>query len=181
MLRPFFSYVVDHFKDVKITGLEMGVKEGINAENILREIPTLEHLYLVDRWKAYNEKEAIPLEMKVGYCKQEFFDIWKKSTYEKFQNNSSITILEMDSFGAANFFKTTNIKLDFVYIDGSHAYESVMRDCIIWLPIVKIDGILGGHDFNNKYAPSVAKAAKEFSKRIGTPLQFYKEDWWIQL
>jgi len=34
-----------------------------------------------------------------------------------------------------------------VYIDGSHEYEGVKKDILAWLPKIKINGYLTGHDF----------------------------------
>ena len=39
--------------------------------------------------------------------------------------------------------------LDFVFIDGSHDLSSVIRDIQNWLPKVKRDGILAGHDYGH--------------------------------
>jgi len=36
--------------------------------------------------------------------------------------------------------------LDFVYIDGEHTYEGVLRDIKLYLQKVKVNGYLGGHD-----------------------------------
>ena len=37
--------------------------------------------------------------------------------------------------------------LDFVFIDGAHDYESVKTDLISWLPLIKVGGVMAGHDF----------------------------------
>lgn len=36
--------------------------------------------------------------------------------------------------------------LDFVYIDGDHSYEAVKKDIIAWIPKIKINGVISGHD-----------------------------------
>ena len=36
--------------------------------------------------------------------------------------------------------------LDFVYIDGDHTYEGVIRDINTYLPKIKLGGYMGGHD-----------------------------------
>jgi hypothetical protein len=46
----------------------------------------------------------------------------------------------------------------FVFIDGSHDYESVKADLAAWLPKVAAGGTIAGHDFG--YA-SVAQAVRE--------------------
>jgi hypothetical protein len=37
--------------------------------------------------------------------------------------------------------------LDFVYIDGDHSYEGVLRDIHAWTPHVRKGGIIAGHDY----------------------------------
>ena len=36
--------------------------------------------------------------------------------------------------------------LDFVFIDGDHSTEAVTADIEAWLPKLKPDGVLAGHD-----------------------------------
>jgi hypothetical protein len=40
---------------------------------------------------------------------------------------------------------------DFVYIDGSHLYHDVKRDLNDWLPKLKDNGIICGHDYVSLY------------------------------
>lgn len=51
--------------------------------------------------------------------------------------------------------------LDIVFIDADHSYESVVQDIELWLPKVKIGGILAGHDYGNGYHPGVKQAVDE--------------------
>jgi len=37
--------------------------------------------------------------------------------------------------------------LDFVFIDAGHSYREVVEDILNWLPKVKINGFIGGHDY----------------------------------
>ena len=37
--------------------------------------------------------------------------------------------------------------LDMVFIDGAHDYESVMTDILSWLPKIKKNGLICGHDY----------------------------------
>ncbi len=50
---------------------------------------------------------------------------------------------------------------DFVFVDAEHTYEAVKRDIENWLPKVKKNGIIAGHDYNNNDHPGVVKAVAE--------------------
>jgi len=54
-----------------------------------------------------------------------------------------------------------NESIDFCFIDADHAYESVKLDLETWWKKIKVNGILGGHDYNN---PDVRRALDEFIK-----------------
>lgn len=52
-------------------------------------------------------------------------------------------------------------KLDFIYIDGNHAYGEVKQDIILALKLLKPNGILCGHDYKFRGSPGVERAVKE--------------------
>jgi hypothetical protein len=57
---------------------------------------------------------------------------------------------------------------DLVFIDGDHTYKAVMQDIEAWLPLVKSEGILSGHDYANiKNMTEVKKAVdKTFGDNV---------------
>lgn len=52
-------------------------------------------------------------------------------------------------------------KFDFVYIDGVHTYDQVKKDIINYLPLIKENGFIGGHDYIEFWKDSVVKAINE--------------------
>ncbi len=62
--------------------------------------------------------------------------------------------------------------LDFVFIDASHYYEDVMNDIALWHPLVKVGGMLGGHDYQHG---SVQRAVRDF----GLTPKIIKDSWLI--
>ena len=83
-------------------------------------------------------------------------------TFEYFLRNTihvreKINILKMTSVEASKLFLPV---FDFIFIDAAHDYESVKKDIEVWLPKLKPDGILAGHDYCEKF-PGVMKAVQE--------------------
>lgn len=64
-----------------------------------------------------------------------------------------------DSGFAAKSLEHAGIKPDFVFIDGSHDYESVRDDIRAWLPLLREHGVLCGHDYG--VYPGVGQAVRE--------------------
>jgi len=92
-------------------------------------------------------------------------DLYVKSNslYELFIKNTSslssvINPIKMNSIFASKNYEDRTI--DFIFIDGSHDYESVKADINAWLPKVKIGGIISGHDYGSW--KTVTKAVDEF-------------------
>lgn len=71
--------------------------------------------------------------------------------------------LRMRSDKAFGIFKKRRY-FDFVFIDGSHFYEDVLKDIKCWYPLVKDGGILAGHDYGtgSRKRHDVKRAVDEF-------------------
>ena len=79
-------------------------------------------------------------------------------------NDHRVRLLEGLSPDAAGQFE--NATLDYVYIDGNHAYLAVREDLRAWNPKVRPGGLLAGHD----YLDGSATGASSESKRPLTNL-----------
>jgi hypothetical protein len=51
--------------------------------------------------------------------------------------------------------------LDFVWIDGDHSDQGIFRDITAWLPKVKVNGYLGGHDYDHPMHPGIRRVCNE--------------------
>jgi hypothetical protein len=119
-------------------GAEIGVFQGDYSRWLLRGIPGLK-LFGIDAWSVYgdykdyksstmNVAQAKAIENTKGYnCV--LIKGWSddKEILDKFADNS----------------------LDFIFIDGNHAYEYVVRDIALWSKKVRKGGIIYGHDFDD--------------------------------
>jgi hypothetical protein len=117
--------------------VEVGVKEGWNAKNILDRYKG--HLFLVDIWENREDfKHA--------------FDLL-------FEYSGRVSFLQMSSENAAWFLK--DYEFDFVYIDAGHEYDEVSEDIDLWLSKPSLQtGYLAGHDYSPEF-PGVIKAVDE--------------------
>ncbi len=72
----------------------------------------------------------------------------------------------MDSKTAAGMFKDNY--LDMVFIDADHSYSHIKEDIEMWLPKLKPNGIIAGHDCEEKYT--------KFGEYIKTINEHLEED-----
>ena len=145
--------IAKHFKKKKIVGVEVGSLVGGNARSILRNLPKLAKLYLVD-----NNKE--------GHI---------KILHKNFDDVKNVTIIQNQSVKAAKKFPDQSV--DFVYIDANHTYRSVKSDIRAWLPKIKSGGIICGHDYYEHPEYGVVRAVDEMFE--GQKIHSDGEDWLV--
>jgi predicted O-methyltransferase YrrM len=78
------------------------------------------------------------------------------------------------SHEAANLFEPNSV--DVIFIDAGHSYEAVKADIEAWLPKMKPNGIMAGHDYTAW--EGVNKAVNEV---FGTPHKVENDCWFIYL
>lgn len=72
--------------------------------------------------------------------------------YDQFLKNiepvkSVINPIRMKSIEASKLYADES--LDFIFIDAAHDYQSVKEDITVWLPKLKKNGIIAGHDYTS--------------------------------
>lgn len=164
-VRPMFRYIKKKYKQ-ELIGVEIGVDTGLNAYNVLCQIPQIKKIYLVDPWGQYHQ------DGKTVNTTDAFYKCMKRLS--KFRGK--IVVIRKKSEVAADDIPNS---LDFVYIDGNHQYEYVKKDTELYYPKVKEGGIIGGDDFYIRY-PGVCKAVLEFAEKNDLNLQGGGYDWWIK-
>jgi hypothetical protein len=164
--RPMILAARSHFrKDQLLNGVEIGVQKGDNAISILRELP-VQRLFLIDPY--------VPYEDALGQADS-------SADYEiaqaKLAGYSQVIWLRKTSESAIREFRNEKA-IDFVYIDGNHSYEFVRRDLTLFYPLIKSDGLIGGHDYTPLHE-TVVKAVNEFAEETGLELHTVFPDWWF--
>jgi hypothetical protein len=116
-------------------GVEVGVERGYYAEVLCKSNPHA-LIYGVDPWKAYP-----------GYREH--------VSQEKLCNFFEETIVRMEPYNW-DYIRATSMQaldnfqdesLDFVYIDGNHAWQYITQDIYHWQQKVRKGGIVSGHDY----------------------------------
>lgn len=78
--------------------------------------------------------------------------LFGKDIYNEFINNIKpvshiVNPIKSISWEAASLYDDQS--LDFIFIDAAHDYESVKKDISAWLPKLKKNGIIAGHDYTS--------------------------------
>lgn len=117
-------------------GAEIGVYRGDYSETLLKAIPQLK-LTGVDLWEIYR-----------GYRDYRRHDI-SDAHREAVERTKGYDCTLIKGWSNEVVKQIPDESLDFVYIDGNHAYEYTVQDIALWSKKVKRGGIIYGHDFED--------------------------------
>ena len=157
--------------------LEVGVFHGVTARNIcelLYKIHKDDFKYIgLDLFEESeeNKSEVIPNTNFSNPLKNIYFKYIKKQNpyskeavedlLKKFQNN--VNLIK----GNSNLVlkKIDMSKVDYVFLDGGHAYETVKNDLECCLEVINSNGTILCDDYNFGHLPDVKNAIDEFVKK----------------
>ena len=119
---------------------ELGVNKGQFSQNIINICCPCK-LHLIDTWGTdrYNQTDR-------KYVEEKFSKLIDETIVEINQGLSTQVLKEFDD----NYF-------DWVYLDTAHTYEITHEELILLGKKVKIDGIIGGHDYTTRSRSSAMK------------------------
>jgi hypothetical protein len=155
--------LVNHLKIENPVGIEIGVDEAMTSEYLLDNIPNLK-LFGVDPYASYVDWNGNNLDQS-----------GRNATYDKMRSRldkfgSSFKHHRMISDDAVGLFEDDSV--DFIFIDGLHEYDQVLKDCRSYWPKVKKGGLFAGHDFGA--IEGVRKAVEKFAEEVGVKLINHK-------
>ncbi len=161
---------------------EIGVFKGDFSHQIFKTArPSV--LHLIDPWK-FESSETYKASWYGGTAgvDQTHMDSILQSVQARFQTETAsgkVVIHPCDSVAAAQGF--ADGYFDWVYIDGNHQYEFVMKDLECYLPKVKPGGFIAGDDYGTAgwWQGGVTKAVDEFVGRGGCELIAVKNSQFI--
>lgn len=165
--------------DTETSIVEVGVLRGGNARNIL----TLRDkcsLLAVDTWDQETgfEDEYRATKDAVAFKSQRELqnnEQAARSALSPFGNR--VRFLKGDSSSMASH--VTQETFDLVFIDANHSESGVTRDINAWFPLVKQEGYIGGHDYNNEQFPGVTIAVDRFISANNLTLETGKDCTWF--
>lgn len=133
-----------------LVGAEIGVCGGEHALSLLKTLD-IKTLYLIDPYTMRPDYEDGKLHYGID---QATLDEAEKSAKEllKDYEDKIVWIKKTSSYAFYDLYNTS-VKLDFVYIDGDHAYDSVYDDLDNYIDLLTEQdiGVIGGHDFYNGF------------------------------
>ena len=158
--------------------VEVGTWLGTSAAYMAVEIVNSQkdiQFYCVDLWTGSAEHSPAAAEEFANYIAVHTPD---NKFYNEFIKNIEpvkqyILPIRKPTCKAAEDFEDNSV--DFIFIDGSHDYESVKLDINAWYPKLKPTGIFAGHDIN---FAGVKQAVDEFCLAKKLTLD-YQEGCWI--
>ena len=159
------------------TFLEVGVFHGVTARNVCELLYTIhkkDFKYIgLDLFgeSGENLSEAIPNTKFSNPFKSFYFKYIKKidpysieavnDLLKKFKDN-----VHLIKGNSNELLKKIDVsKVDYVFLDGGHSYDTVINDLINCKVVVENNGVILCDDYDLSYAPGVKKAIDEFVDR----------------
>jgi len=161
-------WVLSHAKRGGI-GAEFGVFRGHFSEVIADELKPRK-LFLVDMWRLGGERyDWGGPYTNSGRLTTEQAMLDAKNRMVPFERQTEVVFLEgyVKTF-IDNFSSYSEEKLDFVYLDTSHAYEYTLEELDWIAPLIADDGVILGDDWWHDvthYDHGVMRAVNEWIKR----------------
>ena len=148
-----------------LIGLEIGCYAGVNANYLLDNLH-IKELHGVDPYVPY-------VDWNGGLtCHSQ--DNAEKIAEERLNKYPNFIKHKKTSDDAVGDFE--DFKFDFIFIDGLHTYEQVLKDCKNYYSKLKPGGVFSGHDYTNISA--VNKAVNEFAKKVNKEIFKIETDSW---
>lgn len=144
-----------------IQGIEVGTERGESAYLILEKCKNVSKLYTIDHYQQYNNWNGF-----VPKSAQKKFEEIAEANLEKF--NDRVKIVKLPSITAASGFEPES--MDFIYIDGDSSEEMTYTDLKNYYPLLKINGLFCGHNYQFQTVNEGLKRFREEYK-IRIPLQ----------
>lgn len=129
--------------------VEVGVRSGNLTARVLQNCPSVTRYYCVDPWVPYLESFQRP--PTAAERDPKWWEMLYQRVVEMSKKDQRIVPVRMTSVAAAKKFAKKRWKVDIVYIDAIHDLENIVNDVYYWLPKLRGNGVLSGHDLIKSY------------------------------
>lgn len=140
---------------------EIGVAGAHFTKQILATWPTCSRLFAVDCWGPFDGNHITDSEQEERF----------QQVTRDLSQYANVTIIREYSHAAAASVPDESV--DCIYIDADHSYAAVLLDLRSWLPKLKKNGIMAGHDYGMS---SVKSAVDEFCAENNFELRVTTEE-----
>ena len=154
---------------------EVGVWRGELSERILEHCPAVKRLILVDPWTVVYGHDPERDQWMVfgpGTTQAEMDESYHTVARRFGPVQERVTILKLSSVEAAKTIP--NRSLDAVIIDALHTYHACLEDIRVWLPKLKVGGVMIGDDLS-QWFPGVQLAVEAC---FGSDYRALGQTWW---
>jgi hypothetical protein len=164
-----------------VIGAEIGVFTAALSWRLLERDDLT--LYMVDSWEGHGAGyQSFSGDFHAGLSQEEQDEFVAVARSETEFAGDRARIIRKRSVEAAG--DVPDGSLDFVFVDADHSYEGCRDDIAAWLPKLKPDGLLCGHDYGNYAFPDfgVDLAVDEFAANAGLRMELGDNfTWFIRL
>lgn len=164
-LKDLIEYVKQHGDTKEMNMIEIGSYAGESTQIFANEFKSV---IAIDPF--INDYD--PNDITCKYMELEkVYDTFK----EVVDRNDNIKHIRMTSDDAIKSLIGTSV--DFVYIDGLHTYEQIKKDIKNYLPLLKPNCLIAGHDYHRNW-DGVVRGVNEI---LGVPDATFSDTSWIKL
>lgn len=165
---PHRTNIIKKYIKSNSIGLEIGVWKGDFSDLVL-SLKSLNKYYLLDPWQLQTNYENRWYGGSHPKFRSINMDEIYSSVVKRFANYNEITIIRDYSENAKKYIQDN--ELDWIYIDGNHSYQYVLKDLLIARDLVKPGGWILCDDYGwNDGDGGPKKAIDEFCKKYKTKL-----------
>lgn len=132
--------------------VEVGVYKGEYAEQILSW--GVEMLYLIDLWEHVPQGRA-----ELSMSNEELEAVYEACMLRVKKYGSKVRVLRGWSSEMCHYIPDDSC--DFIFIDATHEYASVMSDLRAYWPKLRAGGMMAGHDYTSMF--TVREAVNDFA------------------
>jgi predicted O-methyltransferase YrrM len=150
----------------ELTGAELGVCMAASTEYFAINIKNLKKLYAVDNYPSYTDWNGTEM---TAYIQNRF----KEHAANRIAPYPMVEVV----YESSDEFASHSPQLDFVFIDGDHSYDGVMRDIKNYYPLVRSGGIVSGHDFKLR---DVGQALSDFFRDKEEVIPAENNCWYVR-